>query len=311
MDIKTSVVICTFNRHGPLRRAVRTARGQELPAGIAAEVVVVDNAPDGNAAPVVQAMLQEPGLPLRYLAHPEPNISAARNTGVAGTTGDYLVFLDDDEWCEPGWLRSLVETAERSGADVVFGAVLPDFPDGPPDWDPSGRPYERRLTAPTGTPMDLRHDEKASGQWMGTGNSLLRRATCLAEPAPFDPLLGRSGGEDSDLFARLFRAGRRMIWCGEAVVHELVPGERTRLAYMVSRNRRGGQHWVAVAVRRSPHPARTAAMLTARALVQLGVVGLAWGWHRLRDPAGAAGHRLKLAQVWGKLTWWTMPQAHR
>ncbi|WP_375454040.1 glycosyltransferase family 2 protein [uncultured Methylobacterium sp.] len=306
-----SVVICTFNRPALLARAVRTARTQVLPAGVAAEIVVVDNAPDRNAEPVVASLIGEAGLPLRYLAHPVPNISHARNCGVMGTAGALVVFLDDDEWCGPGWLAALVGTALETGADVVFGAVLPDFPDGPPDWDPSGRPFARSLDRPTGTRMGIHHDARASGRWMGTGNALLRRDTCLSEAAPFDPRLGRSGGEDHDLFVRLDRAGRHMVWCGEAVVHEVVPAERTRFDYMLLRNRRGGQQWASVAVWRARRPAVTTAWIAVRASVQLALVSLAWAASRLRGAPDAGARRLKVAQVSGKLLWWTMPRGHR
>ncbi|GAB6841082.1 succinoglycan biosynthesis protein ExoM [Methylorubrum rhodinum] len=306
-----SVVICTFNRPTLLARAVRTAREQRLPPDVAAEIVVVDNAPDGNAGPVVAALSGEAGLPLRYLAHPVPNISHARNRGVAGTKGALVVFLDDDEWCRPGWLAALVATARETGADIVFGAVLPDFPDGPPDWDPSGRPFERRLDRPSGTRMGIRHDSGASGRWIGTGNALLRRDTCLVGDAPFDPWLGRSGGEDHDLFVRLDRAGRRMVWCGEAVVYEVVPAERTRFDYMLLRNRRGGQQWASVAVRRARRPALAAVSIALRASVQLALVSAAWAASRLRGAPDAGARRLKVAQVAGKLLWWTMPRGHR
>ncbi|MCJ2015112.1 glycosyltransferase family 2 protein [Methylobacterium sp. J-076] len=304
-----SVVICTYERPEMLARAIRTARVQDLPPGVEAEIAIVDNAPGGSARETVEAIAREPGMVVRYLAHPVPNISHARNRGVAGTAGDLVVFLDDDEWCEPGWLAALVETARATGADVVFGAVVPDFVDGPPAWDPIGRPHQRLLAAPTGTAMGIRHDSAASGRWIGTGNSLLRRATCLAEDAPFDPALGRSGGEDYDLFVRLSRRGRRMVWCAEAVVHEVVPADRASFAYMLRRNWRGGQQWAVIAVRQAKRPAVTALSVTLRALAQLGLVTL----QRLvaRDPAILARRRLKVAQVAGKLFWWTMPRGHR
>ncbi len=306
-----SVVICTFNRHGPLQDAVRTARSQVLPSGMQAEIVVVDNSQDANAEPVVRAMQPEAGLALRYVSLPDPNISLARNCGVASSTGEHVVFLDDDEWCEPGWLAALVATVEATGADVVFGVVVPDFLDGAPDWDPSGRPYERRLAQPSGTAMGVQHDSQASGRWIGTGNSLLRRSTCLAAAAPFDPLLGRSGGEDYDLFVRLSASKRRMVWCAEAVVHELVPGDRASFGYMVRRNWRGGQQWATISISRARRPALRAVVVFARVSVQLVLVTGRWAWHRGRNSPASRLRWLKVAQVAGKLVWWTMPRGHR
>ncbi len=309
---RTTVVICTFNRPGPLAKAVATARDQALPPGESAEVLVVDNSPDSNARAQVEAMVPLPGLPLRYLAAPDPNISVARNAGVAASDSERVVFLDDDERCEPGWLAALVQTQVATGADLVFGAVIPEFPGGPPPWDPTGRSYERRLSWPTGTELTLRHDESVSGRWIGTGNSLLMRATCLDDPAPFDPFLGRCGGEDFDLFIRLFERGRRFVWCAEAVVHELVPEDRATLAYMRRRNFRTGQIYGTVVTRRSAAPLRAGALLSAKAVVQLGVVGLRWGLAALRGGGRpAALQSVKFTEVAGKVAWWRLARASR
>lgn len=310
--IRTIVVICTFNRPGPLRRAIETARAQALPAGHEAAVLIVDNSPDANARAGVEALMAGPGLPLRYLSAPVPNISVARNAGVAAAgEADYLVFLDDDEWCEPGWLAGLIGTAESTGADLVFGAVLPEFPGGTPPWDPSGRTYERKLSWPTGTRITIHHDESVSGRWIGTGNSLLRRATCLTRPDPFDPALGGCGGEDYDLFVRLYEAGRHFTWCAEAVVHELVPADRTEMAYMRRRTYRTGQQWATITIRRSDSPAYQTARIALRAAVQLGLVTLLWAWSRLRAAPDVMVRELKMAEVAGKLVWWTLPRGTR
>lgn len=309
---RTTIVICTFNRPGPLARAIATARAQALPSGEAAEVLVVDNSPNSNARAAVEAMIPLPGLPLRYLAAPDPNISLARNAGVAASASERVVFLDDDERCEAGWLRALIATQVATGADLVFGAVIPEFPGGPPAWDPTGRSYERRLSWPSGSLLTLRHDESVSGRWIGTGNSLLMRATCLEGAPPFDPFLGRCGGEDFDLFLRLFEQGRRFVWCAEAVVHELVPPDRATLAYMRGRNFRTGRIYGTVLLRRSRAPLRDALLLQARGVVQLGLVGLRWALAALRGGGRpAALQSVKFTEVAGKITWWRLARASR
>jgi succinoglycan biosynthesis protein ExoM len=307
----TCVVICTFNRPGLLRRAIETARNQALPPGHAAGVLVVDNSADANARDAVTAMIADAGLELAYLSVPEPNISVARNAGVAASRSDFVVFLDDDERCEPGWLSGLLTTADATGADLVFGAVLPEFPGGPPAWDPAGLTYERRLSWPTGTRITIHHDERVSGRWIGTGNSLLRRATCLADELPFDAALGIYGGEDYDLFVRLYDAGRHFAWCAEAVVHECVPADRTTMDYMRRRTYRTGQSWTKITVQRSAKPGRMVSRIAVRAAVQLALVTGQWGWARLRRAPDAMRRELKMAEVAGKLVWWTRPTGAR
>ncbi|MCQ4158921.1 glycosyltransferase [Roseomonas sp. GC11] len=304
---RSAIVICTYNRPEMLRRAVRSARAQALPPGHEAEVLVVDNSPAANARDSVAALAAEgPGLPLRYLSTPVPNVSEARNAGVANTAGETLIFLDDDQWFEPGCVAALLETAEATGADMVFGPVRPFFPGGMPAWDPTGRSYRRDVDWPSGTPMPLDHNDSQSGRWIATGNLLLRRATCLAEPVPFDPALGICGGEDYDLFVRLHRAGRRMVWCAGAVAQEEVPASRTTLAYIRRRSFHAGQIYGVMTFRHSACKPCFALRTALRASVQLGLVALRWGLATLRGEARAERHSVKLAEVAGKLVWWSM-----
>ncbi|WBV43316.1 glycosyltransferase family 2 protein [Pseudoroseomonas cervicalis] len=303
---RTAIVICTYNRPLPLKRAVESARAQALPPGYEAEVLVVDNSPEGNARQAIASMAEGPGLPLRYLGLPQPGVSQARNAGVAATRGETLIFLDDDQWFDPGCVAALLATAEESGADMVFGPVLPDFPGGAPSWDPTGHHYRRLVHWPTGTTMPLGHSNPAGGRWIATGNLLLRRATCLAEPVPFDPSLGICGGEDYDLFVRLHRQGRRMVWCAEAVAHEEVPEGRTRLGYFRRRSFHAGKLYGMVTLRHSACRPCTALNLTARALAQCGVAAARWAGAVLTRETRAERHSVKLAEVAGKLVWWSL-----
>ncbi|ONG51267.1 hypothetical protein BKE38_16415 [Pseudoroseomonas deserti] len=302
-----TIVICTYNRPGPLREALVSTLSQDLPAGFSGDVVVVDNSRDANARAAVEALAaQSGGLPLRYISAPQPNVSLARNTGVAASRSDYVVFLDDDQWFEPGCVAALLTTAEQTGADMVFGPVLADFPGGIPDWDPQGKAYERLVNWPTGTTAPLRLTGNQSGRWIATGNLAARRATTLTDPLPFDPELGTCGGEDFDLFSRLDAAGRRFVWCAEAVAHEPVPPGRATLAYMRKRGFHNGKIYGTMLMRNSTHRLLTAANLTARALVQCVLTGGRLAWASLRGDPSAARHSLKLADVAGKLVWWSL-----
>ncbi len=70
---------------------------------------------------------------------------------------------------------------------------------------------------------------------MRTGNVLLAKAMIEGLETPFDPRLGRTGGEDADFFDRMVKAGRSFVWCAEARVYEDVPVERQTLKYHVKR----------------------------------------------------------------------------
>ena len=107
MSVPTfSVIIPTYNAAATLGRAVESVLAQDCPAQ---EVIVVDDGSSDETAATVAAF----GDRVRYLFQPNAGVSAARNAGVAVATGDWLAFLDADDWYYPERLRWHAEWIER------------------------------------------------------------------------------------------------------------------------------------------------------------------------------------------------------
>ena len=228
--IETTIVIPSYRRPDDLARAVASVLAQE---GVDAlyEILVVDNDPQGSAAPVAERMAAASPIAVRYVLEARPGISHARNTGVAHAAGRYLAFLDSDEVVGPHWLTHLLGALRRFGADAVVGPVLPHFPEGV-EIDAYRRyAYTRDARVPTGTAL-LR--------W-NIGNSLFDKARCFVGPEPFLPRLGLTGGEDTVFLRQITRRGCTMVWCGEAPAWETVPAERLDADYLLRRAFRGAQ----------------------------------------------------------------------
>jgi succinoglycan biosynthesis protein ExoM len=296
------IVICTFNRPQLLRRAIRSCIAQQHPEGIGIEILVVDNSPDANASVLVRQLAETSPVAVRYASEPRPNIAHARNAGIAASTSAYIAFLDDDEEASPHWIAGMVATMERTGADVVFGPVLPRFETGgPPAWDPEARQFTRDMGLPDGAPAPLMATRSSRGG--GTGNCLIRRATCIRSAEPFDPAFGETGGEDTDFFLGLAGCGCRFVWCAEAPVREFVPADRTSLDYMARRTFRQNQSYVRLRVKNSRHPTLMTLNLMARGAVQFCL----WALLDLADRTVRRSRRaralLKMQAGAGKLLW--------
>ncbi len=237
-----SIIIPSYLRPEMVARAVNSCLAQEG-VDVPFEIVVVDNDPAGSARPVIAALAANSAVPIRYVGESRPGISHARNTGVAAAAGRYVAFLDDDEEADPGWLAALLATMRRYGGDVVKGPVCPRLP----DCNPYARKiYTRDARVPTGT-------------WLsdatGTGNAFFDKERCFgANPLPFDPFLGLAGGGDTLFFRQLMRAGRKVVWCAEAVVWETIPPERILPRYVLRRRFHHGQ--ITTFVRMAAKPAQ-------------------------------------------------------
>lgn len=83
------------------------------------EFILVDDA-SSDATPEVLTEHAEPLGRVNVLTHPHnTGVAAARNTGLDAATGDYITFLDGDDWVEPGYYPKLLETVERLGCEML------------------------------------------------------------------------------------------------------------------------------------------------------------------------------------------------
>ncbi len=119
MPVETTVVIITLNRPALLAEALASLERQTRMPG---EVLVVDNGPSAGTAGVVRSF--QPRLPVTCLAEPRRGYGAARNCGLARSSGRILVFLDDDCQAAPDWMEKLLAPIESGEADIVGGSRI-------------------------------------------------------------------------------------------------------------------------------------------------------------------------------------------
>ena len=93
-----SVIIPAFNSAATLTRAVDSVLGQTWPAH---EVIVVD---DGSSDDT-RSLAEGYGDAVRVIYQSNAGVSVARNRGAEAATGNWLAFLDADDWYYPERLR--------------------------------------------------------------------------------------------------------------------------------------------------------------------------------------------------------------
>ncbi len=240
-----TVVLCsTFARSQSLRACVETVLAQEYSRF---DVVVVDNRPHLAAAPEhAQArewLSERPRV--RLVDQPRQGLSAARNAGAAASTGEIIVFIDDDCLMESGWLRAIgARFVRQPETDCVTGPILPLELEHPAQrWfegsgakltntfvattfrRPAGASGRRRFVVRADT-----HGRRAGREVFiyrgvfGSGAMIAIRARALTELGGFDEALGAGvpsgGGEDLQLLARVLFAGRQLTYePGAAIYH--------------------------------------------------------------------------------------------
>jgi len=220
-----TVCICTLRRPTLLRRLLNKLSKQQTDGLFSFSVVVCDNDVEQSAAPVVAATRESADIEITYCWEPRKNIALARNKTLEHARGNFIAFIDDDEFPADDWLTKMMDACDAYCADGVLGPVRPHFESPPRPWIIRGRFCERPEYK---TGRIMKWDE------CRTGSVLFRTPILDSLGERFKPEFD-TGGEDKDFFMRLTQRGRVFVWCNEAIAYETVPPSRCSRGYMLKR----------------------------------------------------------------------------
>lgn len=300
-----TLAILTYDRPAGLEATLRSCLAQRNRLGLNIEIVVVDNHPGGAGGPVVEAMATKSPWPIRYIQDLTRNMAALRNRGFSEARGRWLAVIDDDETAANDWTDALVDALLATDADIAVGPRFAVFEAGaPPPYDPEGRQFVRDLHLPDLAEIDLTTPSGRPRYGLGTGNSIFNMARCFPEGgAAMRESFGDAGGEDAELFVRLHRQGRRIVWAAKAKVTETVSRNRTEIPYRLIRTRRETQHYVSIYVDGARRPGLARAELFLKGLIQTAVGATLAFVMREGRSATRLRWRLLMEHGLGKLSW--------
>jgi GT2 family glycosyltransferase len=263
MQPTASIVIPTRDRLPYLDVTLASVAPQARLHGV--EVVVVD---DAGASDAVAELVARHGA--RYEPHPRPlGLNAARNTGVQRSSGELVVFLDDDVRAMPGLLEALLEAARaHPEVDVFAGRVTASLE------GPAPRSCGREL-API-TTLDLGEEDLPTA--FAWGSCMTIRRSALERVGAFDAAMS-TGGDEQEWQERATRAtGKVALYVAKAHVEHRRVGRDARLRSLAASAYGRGR-----AIRRFDASRRAAPTARREALTLLGCLGHVV---RRRCPAG-------------------------
>src|SRR3972149_3189105 len=148
------VCICTYKRPHMLVNLLSKLQDQKTDELFTYSIVVVDNDYTQSAMETVHSFKGKSPLSIKYFVEPEQNIALARNKALENATGDFISFIDDDEYPSNTWLLNLYtafNTYKPNGGGL--GPVIPHYPEGTPKWLIKSKICDRP-NHPSGTILD-------------------------------------------------------------------------------------------------------------------------------------------------------------
>lgn len=204
--MKATIQLCTYNRAHLLGRVLDACFEQTVsPAEY--EVVLVNDGSTDDTPRVIAAAQARATCPFTVVSRPNGGLAKARNSGLARSTGERVILIDDDVLPLPDFVEEHLRSGARRPRDIVRGGAInvESFDDLPlPVW--SLRNY--------------------SGNFFWTTNVSVPLAT-LRAAGGFNEDFAEYGWEDIDVGLRLRFAGVKAVFNPRALVYHYKPRPRT------------------------------------------------------------------------------------
>lgn len=240
-----TVLVCTHNRARLLERALTSLNSAGRPKGYQVNVFVVANACTDDTHALLDSAraavnLDEPRLPIEWIAEPRPGKSFALNAAIPRVrSSDIVTFVDDDHRVDRNYLIEICRAAESHPVATMFcGRIQPEWDGTEPHWVHDEGPYKiRPLPIPRSDGGPIPRELTANDAMPGGGNLFLR-GVVFDRVGEFPTELGPrghdlGGGEDSVFIERALAAGERLMYVPGVLQYHYVDPERLNFKYVL------------------------------------------------------------------------------
>jgi glycosyltransferase involved in cell wall biosynthesis len=216
--MRLTIQFCTYKRPLLLARVLEACFDQTAPPDDYEVVLVNDGSPDDTPA-VIERMRPFARCGFTVIHQANAGLARARNAGLAQSTGERIVFIDDDVLPTPVFVAEHLRSGERYGDVIVRGAVI------------NTASFDR-LPPPVWSLANY------SANYFWTSNVSVRRARLDRAGGRFDDSFSEYGWEDVELGMRLRELGTRGVFNKRAVAfHHKPPPHAPDVAGMLRQAR--------------------------------------------------------------------------
>lgn len=121
--MKLSIIVPIYNVAPYLKKCVDSLLQQDI---YDYEIILVDDGSTDDSGAIADELTTHPqplpkrkGVSMKVIHQENAGLSVARNTGIAVAQGEYIMFVDSDDYLQPNVLKTLMEQIERDNLDVL------------------------------------------------------------------------------------------------------------------------------------------------------------------------------------------------
>lgn len=222
--LRISIIVATYNRSTYLLRTLRSLAQQSLDRALWEIVVVNNNSSDDTPEQVAKFISEHPELQIVAVTETQQGLSHARNAGIRASSGEFLLFVDDDEEMNEEYLSCYLSLFEEHPDAMGAGGIMTPLYEYPvPKW--ISPLTEQPISGSINLGKEVRLFPKHK---YPIGGNMGFRRTAIKRYGDFDTGLGRTGnapmgGEEKELFGRLKAGGEKIYYLPGAVIYHIIP----------------------------------------------------------------------------------------
>ena len=123
---KLSLIIPVYNVEKYLERCLESVVNQTFKD---IEIIIVNDGSTDNSKSIIEKYLKQYPEKIKYYEKENGGLSSARNYGLKYATGEYVAFLDSDDYVEPTMYEEMYNTAKKENSDMVECDFMWEYPD--------------------------------------------------------------------------------------------------------------------------------------------------------------------------------------
>lgn len=114
-NISVSIIIPVYNKEKYLKECLNSIVNQSLRT---VEIIIIDDGSTDNSKKICEEFLSDERV--SYYYQDNEGLASARRSGIDRANGEYIGFIDGDDWIELNMFEKMYNTAKEYNADVVF-----------------------------------------------------------------------------------------------------------------------------------------------------------------------------------------------
>jgi len=229
---KLSVVICTYNRDKYIYNVLKSIAENNFSIEKYEIILINNNSSDNTESECYRFQSDFSFVTFNYFMEKEQGLSYARNRGIKESSGDFIIYVDDDATVNQEYLQSYYNFFEQYPlAMAAGGAVIPIYETKKPKW-------LSYFTTQLITCYFNKGEKIIPFGKFGfpRGGNVAYRKDVFDKIGLFNVELGRNGGnligaEEKDIFDKMRTANMKFYYIPNAILYHIIPEKKLTKEY--------------------------------------------------------------------------------